>query len=95
MIPQPKFFFADFNEWVSKNAEFVADFKSVEKIAKMPLKKVTGRKLLHTVIIAKNSIFSFFVDKFFFHELFCKFSADSAYVEIKSIFCKKLFLGSY
>jgi hypothetical protein len=43
--------------WVSKNAEFDADFEFVDKFAKKSLKKVIGRKPLHIIITVKKSIF--------------------------------------
>ncbi len=36
--------------WVPKNAEFDADFKSIEKVKRLTLKKLEGQELLHTVL---------------------------------------------
>ncbi len=41
--------------WVPKNAEFYADLKSVEKVAKrLTWKKLEGRELLHTALKDDN-----------------------------------------
>jgi hypothetical protein len=34
--------------WVTKNAEFDADFKSIEKVKRLTQKKLEGQELMHT-----------------------------------------------
>ncbi len=89
--------------WVSKNAEFHADFESVEKV----LKKCTIKKLL-AKMWRKKALFHFllmFVKLFllitFFGAFFTTFSTvsksvwNSAFFVSFLIFFQKVFFGSY
>ena len=51
----PKIIFSNNSIWVSKNAEFDADFESIEKVSrKFTRRKLEGSELLYTVLKDEN-----------------------------------------
>ncbi len=99
--PKKKYFFEK-SEKVSKNAEFHADFESVEKIAKKCTKKVISKTSLKNMSKSEKSAFfrHVFANNLFLVHFFKTFSTDlksawnSAFFDIFFDFVKKnFFLG--
>ncbi len=75
-----KYFFQIFSIWVSKNAEFYADFESVKNVAKKctQRKKLQGWELLYTVLKVEkvHNMYILMLITFFCRNFLTLFSTD-------------------